>query len=234
MQTWIGSSNYNSLQLKAEKRFSSGLGFIAAYTFSKLIDVGQLGYRDPLGNRNLDRGIGPDNAPQPVNHRLQLPASIRKGKPMGDAGPLQYVVGGWELNGFTTFQSGLALMPGISTNTGQCGNNLARPNVTAIPRISPTRGSGSWYDISKFSVPAQYTIGNAGRGLVYGPHTHNWDLNAAKTFPIPGREGMKLEFRAEFYNLFNTPQFSDPNMTVNAGTAGRITGSRNERQGRSR
>ena len=80
-------------------------------------------------------------------------------------------------------------------------------------------------------MPAQFAIGNAGRGLVYGPHTHNWDLNAAKTFPIPGREGMKLEFRAEFYNLFNTPQFSDPNMTVNAGTAGRITGSRNERQG---
>ena len=48
---------------------------------------------------------------------------------------------------------------------------------------------------------------------------------------LPPREGMKLEFRAEFYNLFNTPQFSDPNMTVNAGTAGRITGSKSERQG---
>ena len=66
---------------------------------------------------------------------------------------------------------------------------------------------------------------------MYGPHTHNWDLSTAKTFPIPGREGIRLEFRAEFYNLFNTPQFSDPNMTVNAGTAGRITGSRSERQG---
>ena len=223
---------YNSLQLKAEKRFSSGLGFIAAYTFSKLIDVGQLGYRDPLGNRNLDRGIGPDNAPNrfTVAYNYRLP--FGEGNRWVKHGPLQYVVGGWELNGFTTFQSGLAQMPGISTNTCQCGNNLARPNVTGDPRISPSaRDLNHWYDISKFSVPGQYTIGNAGRGLVYGPHTHNWDLNAAKTFPIPGREGMKLEFRAEFYNLFNTPQFSDPNMTVNAGTAGRITGSRSERQG---
>ena len=232
VQTWIGSSNYNSLQLKAEKRFSSGLGFIAAYTFSKLIDVGQLGYRDPLLNRDLDRGIGPDNAPNrfTVAYNYRLP--FGKGNRWVTHGPLQYVAGGWELNGFTTFQSGLALMPGISTNTCQCGNNAARPNVTSDPRISPSsRDLNHWYDISKFSVPAQFTIGNSGRGLVYGPHTHNWDLNAAKTFPIPGREGMKLEFRAEFYNLFNTPQFSDPNMTVNAGTAGRVTGSKNERQG---
>src|SRR4030088_1884537 len=59
VQTWHGSSNYNSLQMKAERRFASSLGFLAAFTYQKLINVGEQGYRDPLGNRNLDRGIAP-------------------------------------------------------------------------------------------------------------------------------------------------------------------------------
>jgi hypothetical protein len=86
--------------------------------------------------------------------------------------------------------------------------------------------------IPAFSVfPAQYSIGNAGRGLIYGPHTFNTDLAGTKRFPLPFREGMDVEFRAEFYNAFNSPQFSDPNVTLGAGTFGRITGSKNERRG---
>ena len=230
--SWIGSSNYNSLQIKAERRFSSGLGFIAAYTFSKLIDVGQLGYRDPLVNRNLDRGLAPDNAPNRFTLAFNYRLPFGKGNRWVTSGPLVYLIGGWELNGITTFQSGDSITPGISTNTCVCGNNFAVPNVSKNPRLDVSqRNFARWFDTSAFSVPAQYTIGNAGRGLIYGPHTFNTDLSGGKRFPLPLREGMDLEFRAEFYNAFNSPQFSDPNVTLGAGTFGRITGSKNERQG---
>jgi hypothetical protein len=232
-QSWIGSSDYNSLQIKVERRFSGGLGMIAAYTFSKLIDTGQSGYRDPLGNRGLDRGLAPDNAPQRFTFAFNYRLPFGKGNRWVTRGPLSYLIGGWELNGITTFQSGDSITPGISTNTCVCGNNFAVPNVSGNPRLDPSQRTLShWFNTNDFSVPAQYTIGNAGRGLIYGPHLFNTDLAGAKRFPLPFREGMDLEFRAEFYNAFNTPQFNDPNVTLGAGTFGQITGSKgNERQG---
>jgi len=89
--------------------------------------VGQVGYRDPLGNRNLDRGIGPDNAPNrfTIAYNYRLP--FGKGNRWVTHGPLQYVAGGWELNGFTTFQSGLAQTPVISTNTANAATMLRAP-----------------------------------------------------------------------------------------------------------
>jgi hypothetical protein len=117
-------------------------------------------------------------------------------------------------------------------NTCVCGNNLTRPNVSKDPRLSGSeRSLNRWYDVSAFSLPAQYTIGNAGRGLVQGPGLINFDLNIAKRFALPWREGMFIEYRAEFYNFFNTPNFADPNMSIGTATAGRITAARNERQG---
>lgn len=230
--SWIGSSNYNSLQVKAEKRFSTGLGFIAAYTFSKLIDVGQLGYRDPVVNRNLDRGLAPDNAPHRLTAAYNYEVPFGRGKKWFTKGPLAYVFGGWEVSGITTFQSGFTLTPSTTVNTCVCGNNFAVPNVSGNPNIDPSQRSyGRWFNINAFSIPGQYTIGNAGRGIINGPHLFNTDLNGAKRFPLPWREGMSLEFRAEFYNAFNTPQFNDPNTTIGSGTAGQITGSKNERQG---
>jgi hypothetical protein len=232
-QSWIGSSSYNSFQMKIERRFAQGLGFLASYTWSKLIDVGQLGYRDPVGNRNLDRGLAPDNAPHRfvTGYSYELPFG-RGRRWATSTGPLDYVIGGWELNGITTFQSGFTLSPTTTVNTCVCGNNLTRPNVTGSPHLSGSeRTLNRWFDTSVFSLPAQYTIGNAGRGLIQGPGVINFDVNIAKRFRLPWREGMHIEYRAEFYNFFNTPQFADPNTVTGTANFGRITGSRNERQG---
>src|SRR5262249_32603337 len=129
-------------------------------------------------------------------------------------------------------QSGFTLSPTTSVNTCVCGNSLTRPNVARDPRLSGSeRSLDRWFDVSAFSVPSQYTIGNAGRGLFLGPGVINFDVNIAKRFRLPWREGMNIEYRAEFYNLFNTPQFADPNVSIGTATAGRITAARNERQG---
>ena len=168
-QSWIGSSNYNSLQVKADKRFSAGLSFLAAFTWQKLMNVGEQGYRDPLGNRNLDRGIGSDSAPYrfTVAYNYQLP--IGRGHRWLNRGIGDAVLGGWELNGITTFQAGFPLTPGLSSDSCVCGNNLNVPNVSGNPNLSSSeRTLDRWFDTNAFSIPQQYTIGNSGRGVIWG------------------------------------------------------------------
>ena len=128
-ETWIGSSSYHSLQAKAERRFASGLAFLTSFTFSKLINVGEQGYRDPLGNRNLDRGISPDSAPYRLTAGFTYALPFGKGKPWLQKGVADAVLGGWELNGIATWQAGFPLSPGISVDTCVCGNNASRPDV---------------------------------------------------------------------------------------------------------
>ncbi len=224
-QSWIGSSGYHSLQAKAERRFSSGLGFRAAYTFQKLINTGEQGYRDPLGNRNLDRGISPDSAPYrfTLGYSYQLP--FGRGKRWVKQGPAEVVIGGWEIIGITTFQAGFPLSPGLSFDSCVCANNANRPNVLRDPNLTTSqRNLGRWFDTDALAAPTLYTIGNAGRGLLWGPGLRNFDVEVSKRFHLPKlREGSSLEFRAEFYNLANTPYFDNPNVTVGSTTAGRIT-----------
>jgi hypothetical protein len=223
-QSWIGSSIYHSLQTKATRRFSNGLSLLAAFTFQKLINVGEQGWRDPLVNRNLDRGISPDSAPYrfTVGYTYALP--FGKGQRWLRQGLANAFLGGWEVNGITTFQAGFPLTPGVNITTCVCGNNLNVPNVLRNPNLSKSeRTLERWFDVSAFTVPPLYTVGNAGRGIIWGPGLKNWDVQLGKRFDLPGREGMNLELRGEFYNLTNTPYFNNPNVVIGSGTVGRIT-----------
>ncbi len=224
INSWIGSSIYHSLQIKAERRFSSGLGFLAAYTFQKTIDTGQVGYRDPLNNRNLDRGIGPDSPPQRLTLGYTYELPFGTGRRWLTRGPLVYALGGWEVNGITTLQSGFPLTPGLSFDSCVCGA-IARPNLVGDPRLSGSEQTlNRWFNLAAFAPPASFTVGNAGRGLFYGPGLINLDMGIGKRFHLRRlREGSNLEFRAEFYNLTNTPYFDNPNVTIGTATAGRIT-----------
>ena len=81
-----------------------------------------------------------------------------------------------------------------------------------------------WFDVDAFTAPAQYTIGNAGRGLIWGPGTKNFDLEIGKRYFLPKlREGANLQFRGELYNILNSPYFDNPNVTLGSSTFGRIT-----------
>lgn len=226
VQSWIGSSNYNSLQVKAERRFAAGLGFLAAFTWQKLINVGEQGWRDPLNNRSLDRGISPDSSPYrfTVGYSYQLPFG-RGNKWLNNNGVVDAFLGGWEINGITTVQGGFPLSPVTATDICNCGNSVNRPNVSGNPNIDGSaRTLDKWFDTSVFSNPAANTIGNAGRGLIWGPGLINWDAEIGKRFLVPKiSEAANLQFRAEFYNLTNTPYFNNPNITVGSANFGRIT-----------
>jgi hypothetical protein len=218
---WIGSSDYNALQLKAEKRFAKGLAFVVNFTHSKFIDVGNAGYLDPVGDRTLDRGLSPYNNPNRfvAGYNYQLP--IGPGKPWLSHGIVGNIIGGWEINGITTYQSGASLSPGLSVNNCVCGNSRSAPNVSGNPMTGP-QSLTQWFNTSVFSLPAQYTVGDAGRGLITGPHLFSTDLNTGKRFTLPWRE-MSLEFRAEFYNAFNHPNFSNPDVNLGDANFGKVT-----------
>jgi hypothetical protein len=222
INAWLGSSNYNSLQLKAERRFANGLAFVVNFTHSKFIDVGNAGYRDPVVNRNLDRGLSQYNVPNRfvAGYNYQLP--FGPGRRWLSKGIAGNIIGGWEFNGITTYQTGITLSPGLAVNNCVCGNNRAAPNVSANP-MTGTQSLSRWFDTSVFSFPAQYTIGNAGRGLISGPHLLSTDLNTGKRFSLPWREGMNLEFRAEFFNVFNHPNFGPPDVNLGNANFGKVT-----------
>ena len=86
----------------------------------------------------------------------------------------------------------------------------------------------NWFDLPAFAIPANYTYGNSGRNILYGPGWRNLDVNLNKNFVI--REGMRIQFRAEAFNSSNTPHFGLPAANVNLPTAGRITSAAAPRQ----
>lgn len=220
--SWIGSSSYHSLQLKSERRFSKGLSYVAAFTFAKLINTGENGYRDPLGNRNLDRGISLDSSPYRFTLAPVYELPFGRGRQFDIRNrALDALAGGWEVTAIATIQAGFPLNPGNSIDTCNCGSAVY-PNVNGNPNLDKgQRTVNKWFDTTVFSSPAQWTIGNAGRGIIWGPGQKNLDFTVSKYFNFS--EKVRLQYRLEAYNLSNSPYFANPNVTVGAGTFGRIT-----------
>ncbi len=221
--------NYNGLALKGEKRYSNGLVFIVSYTWSHDIDDGNglslndntSNIRDPY-NLALDRGNAAYDLRQAFVASFNYDLPFGKGKHwLHGGGPADWFLGGWQLGGILTLQTGPYFTPTLSvdlTNTGT--TNF--PNVVGNPNLpSGQRSIHDWFNLSAFALPQQYVYGNAGRGIVEGPPLKNMDLKIGKVFPI--RERFHLDFRAEMFNFTNTPSFANPNTTVNAAQEGVIT-----------
>jgi hypothetical protein len=131
------------------------------------------------------------------------------------------VAGGWQLTGIFSAQTGIPFTPVLNfdpTNTG----TTARPNRVASGVLpSDQRGPQSWFDQTAFVTPAAYVFGNSGRNILTGPGFHNIDLGLSRS--IGFTERWHLEFRAEAFNLFNTPEFGLPNATLGVATTGVIS-----------
>ena len=220
----LGNSIYHAFALKIEKRFSQGFSLLAAYTISKTIDaaVGNGGSVRPGGvtdsgvinwyNLRADRSKGVEDVPQ----RLVLTALWQL--PWAKHGPAveRFLLGGWQLNAISTLESGrtIALMAG--------GGN--RPNVVAGQ--SPNSGDRSlaqWFNTAAYSVPAPFSFGNASRTIpnVMSDGVKNLDFSLFKDFSVT--EKVKLQFRAEAFNLTNTPVFDTPGYDVQSRTFGVVT-----------
>jgi hypothetical protein len=234
------SSTYHALQVRVEKRFSRGFTLLAAYTNSKLLsDSDQVvtwigpayGGMDNY-NRRLDRAVAAQDMSQRlvVSYVYELP--VGRGKRFGSGWPgwVQTVAGSWQINGITTFGTGLPLPIGAPNNSNAFAAGQ-RPNVTSNPKLPGSRTTdqklAQWFDTSVFTQPPAFTFGNGPRTLPNvrydGPHT--FDFSLFKLIPVTER--FRLDFRAEAFNLFNSPQFGGPATSLGGATFGVVAGQAN-------
>jgi Carboxypeptidase regulatory-like domain len=225
--TTDGLSNYYAMQVTADKRFNKGVSVLLGYTWSHAIDDVPLEFGGgAAGPQPQDpRNISAERASSIIDMRHRLTLSylwalpVGKGKALLNRGGITNVVlGGWQTNGILTVQSGLPFSPVLQTSTTNTGTG-SRPNVSGT--VTYPKTLQQWFTPAAFSSPALYTYGNAGRDILTGPGRINWDMSLFKDFVI--HEQMRLQFRAEAFNIFNHPQFALPNPNIGNAQAGQIT-----------
>jgi hypothetical protein len=220
---YIGDSIYHALTFKVEKRFSQGFSVLGSYVFSKLIDdvpgTGRTGAVPGTSVQDYNNLRGErSRSYQDVPHRVVITGTWEiPYHPTNTA--LKFIASGWQLNGINTMQSGRPIAI-AATITG--GGN--RPNVVPGTDITPANQKLSqWFNTAAFTQPASFSLGNSTRVLngINGPGLFNLDGSVFKYFPV--REKVKLQLRAEAFNLTNTPSFEVPGRTYGSSTFGVVT-----------
>jgi Carboxypeptidase regulatory-like domain len=226
-----GNSTYNAFQVKAEKRASNGLYFLSAFTFGKAInDQPEICCNSPWPQDSYN--IAAEKGLADFDNRERWVTSVDYELPVGkgrhflnQGGVINSFVGGWHVGGIITLRSGFPFSPAIGfdpSNTGSPG--LIRSNQIgngSLPHPSPTL----WFNLNDFPIPncPNGCFGDAHKNILEGPGEKTADLSARKIFNLTER--FNLEFRAEFFNAFNHPVFSQPDnyITDGPGVAGVIT-----------
>jgi len=238
-RSW-GRSNYNALQLQA-RRQAKGLTYVVNYTWSKAINVGCDGFfgiegcsiQDPYRFNN-DRSVAGQDLTHNLNFNWVYELPIGPGKAFDPQNKvLSNIIGNWQINGIVFFTSGRPFtvnLNGDIANTGQ-RNGSFRPNLAGDPELaSPT--TGRYINTDAFVTPPQFTFGTAGRNILRADGSNNFDLSVFRRFPVGAlREDAYLEFRAEFFNAFNSPQFAPPISNFSNRNFGQVVSTANtERQ----
>jgi hypothetical protein len=128
---------------------------------------------------------------------------------------------GWQISGIYTGASGLPITPFLSVDVSGTGELNDRPNLIADPKSGAPRDAAQWFSKSAFGRPADGSFGSAGRNTIIGPNLHIVDLSLSKATKLT--EGLTLQFRAEFFNLFNHPNLSLPNVDFTSAAFGSIS-----------
>ncbi len=219
-QPSLASSIYHAFTLKLERRVTQGLSLQAAYTVSKAIDdsssitgwIDQAGGINVPDNRRLERSVSCFDVPQRlvVNYVWDLPFGKDRRFARTPHPVLDMLIGRWSFSGISTFQSGIPITVGRPNNNGTSAK-LDNPTVDR------------WFNTSVFSVVPPYTYGNVGRLLpdVRRDGSTNFDFTLSKSFTFA--EKCRIQFRSEFFNAFNTPQFGDPNGGVTSINFGKVS-----------
>jgi len=226
---WLseGISSYNGWEVDVNRRFGKSLQFRGVYTFSKALDDGDnmntsVATNSPAFVANpLDPRADYGRASFDIRHVAVLNATYEVPFGRGRKDWLNRLAGDWQVSGIQTLQSGLPFTPQLSYNPSNDGDtrNPVRPSVNpnfAAPVI--LGGASQYFDPNAFVQPLPGTYGNVGRNTLQGPRLYETDLSVAKRFAFGER--LHLEFRAEFFNLFNHTNFNTPNPVVYASATG--------------
>ena len=231
-----GNSTYHSLQLSLKKRFSSGYTILSSYTFSKFIDL----TADDGHGTTTSTATNPfnwfyDRGPSDLNIAQRWVTSFLYELPIfrNTKGFRGAVLGGWQLNGILTVQTGSRFSVTAGTNRSLTGGGGDRADLVGGGPVA-TYGDESraqflhdYFDITRFALPAPGTYGTAGRNILTGPGLIDLDASAFKSFRF--REQKSLEVRWETFNLANKPNFGNPSSALNSSTFGQITSARDGR-----
>ncbi len=213
----VGHSDYHSLQAKLDKKWSNGLSFLAAYTWSKNLQRG-------TDFVNPDYYMQKDLSEQDIAQRFVLSYSyalpLGRGKLVGRdmSTGLNAALGGWQIQGITVLRTGLPFS--VTLADSYLDNGLANmPNRNGSGKVAHPSVK-EWFNWNDFSNPGdQY--GNSGYDILRGPRGENSDMSLFKNFNFT--ESRYLQFRAEFFNVFNNVEFGNPNSTYCGGTCGEGT-----------
>jgi Carboxypeptidase regulatory-like domain len=237
-----GTTNYNAFELKVEQRPTKGLYMLVAYTHSKLIDdassvfsstvlsspnssslIAADTYR-PYLERDSSSGDMPNVTSAGVTY--QLPAG--NGHRFGSGSVTREFLGGWAVNSILTVQSGMPVTVTQATNNNSfAGVALQRPNIIANPALPAARRTpAAYFNTAAFTTAPEFTFGNASRNPVRGPAYRDLDFALVKHTPV--FEKGDVEFRAEIFNITNTPAFSQPNGSFGSAAFGSITSTTTE------
>jgi hypothetical protein len=231
-------SNYHGLQAKFSQRLSSGLQALLSYTYSKSLDYGgsaasgggMVGNPETITNLKAGYGVSGFDVTHRFVGSFLYETPFGRGRKFMKSGFLSNIIGGWDLGGIVTLQSGLPFT--VTNLAGNCANNNA---TNCWPdRIGSGKASNPiyshWYDPSAFQVPCNGPLvngscsspalryGNSGRGILRAPGMFNFDLYAAKNFSV--KERVKLQLKFEAFNAFNHPQMGFPNQTISVANPG--------------
>jgi hypothetical protein len=226
-------SNYHALQISTSKHFSGVYSFHSSFTWAKALDH-QIGDRGPQSVNPYDRsgsyGVSYLNRAVvwTLTHTLELPYG--RGRRFGSNAPgfLQWSLGGWKFDGFTTVESGLAISPTDSNNSTLNADFGQRPNrLPGVPLYPAVQSRTLWFNPDAFQhQPVCCVWGNAAPGIMRGPGlaSADWALGKQFSFKTPlNRELTRLEFRWENFNFFNRTNLGQPVNDINNPLVGRIS-----------
>jgi hypothetical protein len=245
MPDYDANSHYNAMQLTLQKRriqsgFLHDATVVANYTYSKSIDTVPVGSgvegvtASPIpywmsGRHQMDRGVSE------FNHTHNMVLSYDWPLPnLSNANRfMRALLGSWELTGILTAQSGFPFTVTAGKDQSQTGLGQDRGVI-----VGPAKGSGAcgtrspcvdFLNRNSFALPAIGAFGNVGKNALAGPNLIGWDMGIFKNFPFGER--YKVQFRAEFFNIFNRVNFSNPTGNLSSGNFGALTSAGDPRIG---
>lgn len=228
----MGSSWYNGLQAKLERRFSEGLSYTVSYAFSKLMldNLASCIYCNvqPFTPAGYIRGRSDNDHRHILTANAVYTVPFGRGKKHGSdmSRVLDALVGGWQISGIYNFTSGEPLtfdVPGATLGNGYD----TRPNLVGS-LASPNKGASEWFNPAALEAPAAYTYGNSGMGIMDAPGFHGLDMALMKNFPVT--ESVYFQFRWEVFNVPNAVNLDAPDTTIGESTTGQIFSAQDARQ----
>ena len=221
--TVLSDSTYHAGFIKMERRLTRGFSLLAHYTFSKSLDAGSDINQSLSDFYNLRSSKG--RSLSDIRHYAVVASTweppVGPGKRFLTAGILSQILGSWKANSIISIRGGFPYSPGVQGDVCNCSAYSQRPDLVGDPRSGFSQRREKWFNTAAFVTQAAGTLGNAGRDILSGPGSTTVSFSLFRIINI--KEKARLQFRTEFFNLFNKTNFGNPGGAVGSTNYGVIT-----------